>query len=94
MNFFFTSYLHRITYVTLVPRGNETLRLEPSFRHPSERSLHSPKLTPAPQHALLCFLVAYVISPLHVFRAWSRQTRSPSVSDAVSRSLGEPGLHT
>ncbi|KAL0150687.1 hypothetical protein M9458_053991 [Cirrhinus mrigala] len=39
--------------------------LEPSFRHPSNRSLHSPKLTPAPPHVLLCFLVAYVTRPLH-----------------------------
>ncbi|KAI2649174.1 Ketol-acid reductoisomerase (NADP(+)) [Labeo rohita] len=55
--------MSQVTYVTLVPRGNEMLHLEPYFRHPSERSLHSPKLTPAPPHVLLCFLVSYVTRP-------------------------------
>ncbi|KAI2649963.1 50S ribosomal protein L1 [Labeo rohita] len=36
-----------VTYVTLVPRGNETLRLGPSFRHPCRALASSTKLTPA-----------------------------------------------
>ncbi|KAI2652644.1 ORF V: Enzymatic polyprotein [Labeo rohita] len=38
---------------------NEMLRLEPYFRHPCERLLHPLKLTPAPLHMLLSFLVTY-----------------------------------
>ncbi|KAI2644160.1 hypothetical protein H4Q32_028378 [Labeo rohita] len=36
-----------VTYVTLVPRGNETLLLGPSFRHPCRALASSTKLTPA-----------------------------------------------
>ncbi|KAI2663885.1 Transposon Ty3-G Gag-Pol polyprotein [Labeo rohita] len=77
----------QVTYVTLVPRGNETPRLEASFLRPCERCF-SLKLPFILAHVLLCFLVCDV-TPVtsrssiglisHVFRARSRWRRSHSV---------------
>ncbi|KAL0195610.1 hypothetical protein M9458_009182, partial [Cirrhinus mrigala] len=36
-------HVSQVTYVTLVPRGNETLRLDPSFRHPFRALASSPE---------------------------------------------------
>ncbi|KAL0194815.1 hypothetical protein M9458_008387, partial [Cirrhinus mrigala] len=67
----------QVTYVTLVPRGNETLCLDPSFRHPC-RALAS-----FPEADAGSFARAFMLPGVPI-----------AFSDAVSRSLGEPGLHT
>ncbi len=94
----------QVTYVTMVPRGNETLRRMPYFLHPCERFLHFEAAAVSTAGAFI-LPGRYIISAgdvsrdslgriTHVFQSVGTQRRSQSVFDAASRSLGEPWLHT
>ncbi|KAL0177470.1 hypothetical protein M9458_026364 [Cirrhinus mrigala] len=80
-----------------VPEGEHPRRcvsIHPSGI-PAERSLHPQKLTPAASHMLLCFLVDDVIRLLHMHSERGSAKGVPiAFSDAASRSLREPWLHT
>ncbi|KAI2647325.1 Transposon Ty3-G Gag-Pol polyprotein [Labeo rohita] len=94
----------QVTYVTMVPRGNETLRLGPSFWHPC-RALASFSEADAGR-LRTCFYASWsVTSPARdiLLSHWSDYTCSErgcakgvplAFTDAASRSLGEPWLHT
>ncbi len=53
----------QVTYVTLVPRGNETLRLGPYFGIPASGLLHSWSWRRFHRTCFLCFLADYVTRP-------------------------------
>ncbi len=92
--------MSQVTYVTIVPRGNETLRRRAI---PTRALLHSWKLMPAARHVLLSILVMTSPAPdvwpsiltdyTYDLELDNADGVPHSVYDAASRSLGEPWLH-
>ncbi len=95
----------QVTYVTLVPWGNEMLRRRPYFLHPCGRLLHSKLPLPLPQ-VLFYFLVATSSPPVtsagipldeitDIFQSVRTNRRSQSVQRSFSyiRNLGRSRSH-